>query len=379
MLRKLSPLILVGAVFAIAGIALAAYSVNGAWEQRQYAVASRVADGAVLDKRKHRINKSVRHLVGYRFATGDGQAMEGEGDVQGHAWETLVPGSPIRIEYAAGHPRINRPYDGLRQEWWVVLVFFSAGILFAAVGAGLISVARKQASVTDATSVNMPPPARRSEPDPSSQTHRRNNGAARNRNAKFIIPLALGAPLVVFILDRTDAPRAVYVACAIGFALAIPLLVFYLMAQTGWSTLAKRFRQSAPFNGAWRSCPTAYMAPVRMDDSGYESSKMGFISTLRVGTSAEALYLSMLFSKVPVLGLFFPNVEIPWSTIGKARTFNAPGFFKKGDVVLVQVNYDPNYTGAFVELEIGEPPVFLQLPVGILGDAIRRLPLAARA
>lgn len=379
MLRKLSPLILVGAVFAIAGIALAAYSVNSAWEQRQYAVASRVADGAVLDKRKQHLKKSVRHLTRYRFSIGDGQAMEGEGEVQGHAWEALVPGSPIRIEYAAGNPRINRPHDGPRYEWWVVLVFFSAGILFAAVGAGLISVARKQVSVTDATSVNLPPPARRSESDPSSQTPRRNNGAARNRNAKFIIPLALGAPLVVFILDRTEAPRAVYVACAIGFALAIPLLVFYLMAQTGWSTLAKRFRQSAPFNGAWRSCPTAYMAPVSMDDSGYQSSKMGFISTLRVGTSAEGLYLSMLFSRIPILGLFFPNVQIPWSAIGKARTFDAPGFFQKGDVVLVQVNYDPNYTGAFVELEIGDPPVFLQLPVGILGDAIRRLPLAARA
>ncbi len=379
MLRKLSPLILVGAVFAIAGIGLAAYSVNSAWEQRQYAVASGVTGGTVLDKRKHRINKSVRHLVSYRFATGDGRAMEGEGDVQVHDWETLVPGSAIRIEYATGHPRINRPHDGPRQEWWVVLVFFSAGILFAAVGAGLISVARKQASVTDTTSVDLPPPKRRSEPDPSSQTHRRNNGAARNRNAKFIIPLALGAPLVVFVLDRTDAPRAVYVAFAIGFALAIPLLIFYLMAQTGWSMLAKRFRQSAPFNGAWRSCPTAYMAPVRMDDSGYERSKMGFISTLRVGTSAEALYLSMLFSRIPILGLFFPNVQIPWTAIGNARTFDAPGFFQKGDVVLVQVNYDPNYTGAFVELEIGEPPVFLQLPVGILGDAIRRLPLAARA
>jgi hypothetical protein len=123
------------------------------------------------------------------------------------------------------------------------------------------------------------------------------------------------------------------------------------------------------------------MAPVRMDDPGYQSAKMGFISTLRVGTSAEALYLSMLFSKIPILGLFFPNVQIPWSTVRKARAFDAPGFFSANwnPGALVQVNYDPNYTGTFVELEIGEPPVFLQLPVSVLGDAIRRLPLSAQA
>jgi hypothetical protein len=123
------------------------------------------------------------------------------------------------------------------------------------------------------------------------------------------------------------------------------------------------------------------MALVNMDDPDYQSSKMGFISTLRVGTSAEALYLSMLFSKIPILGLFFPNVQIPWSTVRKARAFDAPGFFSANwnPGALVQVNYDPNYTGTFVELEIGEPPVFLQLPVSVLGDAIRRLPLSAQA
>ncbi len=381
MLRKLSPLILVGAVFAIAGITLAAYSVNSAWEQRQYETQSRVADGAVVDKRKQHINKSVRHLISYRFSTGDGQATEGEGEVQAHAWEALAPGSPIRIEYAAGNSRINRPLDGPRYEWWVVIVFFGAGILFVAVGTGLISVARKQAIVTDAAGGIAAGPTTSGPPDPSLHVQLRRGDATRNRNARVIIPLALGAPLVVIILDRTEAPKTVYVACAISFALAVPLLVFYLMAQTGWSTLAKRFRQNAPFNGVWRSCPTAYMAPVRMDDPAYASSKMGFISTLRVGTSAEALYLSMLFSKIPVLGLFFPNVEIPWSTVRKARRFDAPGFFgaNQNPAALVQVNYDPNYTGTFVELEIGEPPVFLQLPVGILGDAIQRLPLAARA
>jgi len=201
-----------------------------------------------------------------------------------------------------------------------------------------------------------------------------------NKNARVIIPLAIGVWLVALLLDTTDAPKAIHVAFYVSFAVAVPLVVFYLMAQTGWSTLAKRFRQIAPFAGAWRQCPTGYMALVSMGHPDYQSSKMGFISTLRVGTTAEALYLSMLFGKIPLLGLFFPNVQIPWPTVRKARSFEAPGFFSANRTsgALVQVNYDPNYTGTYIELEIGEPPVFLQLPADILGDAMARLLLAAR-
>jgi hypothetical protein len=283
-------------------------------------------------------------------------------------WETLDPGSPIRVEYAAGSPRINRPQDGPRNEWWVQLVVAGAGMLFAAVGAGIAYIARRQDAAAGASGAVAVSPGRRSQPMP-------------NKNARVIIPLALAVPLVVFILEKTEAPKAIYAAFWAGFALAIPLLVFYLMAETGWSTLARRFRQIAPFNGAWRQCPTGYMALVSMDDPDYQSSKMGFISTLRVGTTVDGLYLSMLFSKIPILGLFFPNVQIPWSTVGKARSFEAQGFFSanQNPGALVQVNYDPNYTGTYIELEIGEPPVFLQLPAGVLGDAIARLPLAARA
>jgi hypothetical protein len=327
----------------------------------------------VLDKRKQHLRKPVRHLISYRFTTADGRVMEGEGVVSSLTWETLDPGSPIRVEYAAGSPLINRPHDGPRYEWSEWLVLAGAGMLFTIVSAGMAYLARKQAAAADAAGAAAVSPRRRSQPEPSSKTQ-------PNKNARVIIPLALAAPLVVFILDKTEAPKEIFVAFAVGFAVAIPLVVFYLMAETGWSTLAKRFQQGAPFNGAWQPCPTGYMALVSTDHPDYQSNKTGFISTLRVGTTADALYLSMLFSKIPILGtMFFPNVRIPWSTVRTARAFDAPGFFTKGDVVPVQVNYDPNYTGTFIELEIGEPPVFLQLPAAILGDAIERLAFAARA
>ena len=275
MLRNVSAGFLFGVVFALVGIGVVTYGVNSAWEERQYEAQGRVADGTVLDKQKQHLKKSVRYLISYRFTTADGRVIEGEGEVLSLTWETLDPGSPIRVEYAAGSPRINRPHDGPRNEWWERLVFAGAGMLFAAVGVGIAYIARKQAAAADATRVIATSPRRRSEPDPSSQTQLRKSGAMPDKNARVIIPLALAAPLVVFILDKTEAPKAIYVAFLVGFAVAIPLVVFYLMAEAGWSTLARRFRQSAPFNGAWRQCPTGYMALVSMDDPDYQSSRWG--------------------------------------------------------------------------------------------------------
>lgn len=85
----------------------------------------------------------------------------------------------------------------------------------------------------------------------------------------------------------------------------------------------------------------------------------------------------MLFSRIPILGRFFPDVEIPWSAVTSATTFEAPGWFKplRDPGTILQVTYDPNYTGTFVELVVGEPPVFIQLSADLLGDAMSRLPL----
>ena len=45
---------------------------------------------------------------------------------------------------------------------------------------------------------------------------------------------------------------------------------------------------------------------------------------------------------------------------------------------MLQVNDDPYYTGTFIELEIDQPPAYLQLRAGVLGDEIERLPFAAQ-
>lgn len=200
-----------------------------------------------------------------------------------------------------------------------------------------------------------------------------------NKNARVIIPFALVTWLLSIAVFRAGTPPEVEATFVVVFLVAVPVLVFYLMAEMGWSALAKRFRATESFTGAWQPCPTAQMANVSVDDPEFERNKFRLVGgTLRLGTDSEGLSLSMLFSKIPILGGFFPDVQIPWSAVSSARTYEAPGWFKplSEPGAILQAGYDPNYTGTFVELVVGQPPVFIQLPADVLGDAISRLPVA---
>lgn len=202
---------------------------------------------------------------------------------------------------------------------------------------------------------------------------------ARNKNAKVIIPAVIVAWLLGIAAFRGDAPvvfRVLYVA---AFMIGVPLIVFYLMAETGWRTLAKSYPETVPLHGPWKACATGQMAPVSADHPDFERTRMRLVGgTLRVGTTTDALYLSTLASGLPVFRLFFPVLQVPWSSVSAARAYEAPGWFKPPQEpgALLQAAYDPNYTGKFIEMEIGSPPVFLQLPAYILGDALARLRLA---
>ncbi|HLF79082.1 MAG TPA: hypothetical protein VJB57_16495 [Dehalococcoidia bacterium] len=199
-----------------------------------------------------------------------------------------------------------------------------------------------------------------------------------NKNAKVIIPTAIGAWVLFGVVFKSGTPPLVEVALGVGFFVGIAVMVFYLMAEEGWSTLAKRYKSATRFTGSWQPCATAQMAMVSVDDPEFLRNRLRLISTLRVGTTPDALHLSMLFSKIPLLGMFFPDVQIPWPAISKARSYDAPGWVTPAQEpgALLNISYDPNYRGTFVELEAGQPPVFIQLPEAIFGDALSRLPLA---
>lgn len=203
---------------------------------------------------------------------------------------------------------------------------------------------------------------------------------SRNRNAKVIIPFVIGIWLLAAVVFRSGASAIVQEVFVAAFVVAVPTIVFYLMAEQGWSTLAKRYRSASPFTGPWQVCATGQMATVSVDHPDFNQHRLRLVSTLRVGAAPEALYLSMLLSKIPFLGRFFPDVRLPWSAVASARTYEAPGWFapQRQPGAIVQAAYDPNYTGTFVELEVGTPPVFIQLPLTVLGDAASRLRLTPK-
>jgi len=197
-----------------------------------------------------------------------------------------------------------------------------------------------------------------------------------NRNAKVIIPLVLAAWLGDILVFREGVPAVFEVVYVAAFAIAVPVVVFYLIGEAGWRALAKRYRASVPFSGNWQLCATGQMALVSVDNPEFHKVKMRFVGgSLRVATTADALHLTTLVSGLPVLRWFFPSLQIPWAAVTKARAFEAPGWFAPlaGPGTLLQVAYDPNYTGKFIEMEIGDPTVFVQLPAAILGEDLARV------
>jgi hypothetical protein len=172
---------------------------------------------------------------------------------------------------------------------------------------------------------------------------------------------------------------SVFASCPVAFAVAVLVVVFYLFGETGWRALAKRYRVSVPFAGTWTLCPTGQMALVSVHHPEFHKVKMRFVGgSLRVATSAEALHLTTMVSGLPVLRWFFPSLQIPLAAVSKAHAFEAPGWFTPlvEPGTPLQVAYDPNYTGKFIEMEIGDPTVFVQPPAAILGEGASRLGIA---
>jgi hypothetical protein len=203
-----------------------------------------------------------------------------------------------------------------------------------------------------------------------------------NNNARVIIPLAVSAWVGSLVLTQPGVPSVAQVAGIVAFACAVPVAVFYLMSEMGWSALARRFRATRKFRGRWIACPSGQMAHVSVHDPEFERNRLRLVGgTLRVAAGDTALHLSMLFSRVPILGRFFPDVEIPWAAVTNVTAFEAPGWFRPASEpgALLQTGYDPNYTGTFVELEVGTPPVFIQLPEAALGSGRSHLGLASGA
>jgi hypothetical protein len=192
--------------------------------------------------------------------------------------------------------------------------------------------------------------------------------------AKVVIPLAIGLWLVGIFAFRPGVPGWAKVAIAFAMAAAILFVVgFLFIGQSGWRKLAQAYPAKPPLPASWTVCPTAIMSQVSVEDPEHVRRRVRLNFILRTGCDANALYISAR----PIVSALLPTIRIPWSAIASARFFAAPGWTPTSNPgTLVQLTYDPGYKGRFVEIEIGEPHYFLQLPADLLSQAIPRLPIA---
>jgi hypothetical protein len=189
-------------------------------------------------------------------------------------------------------------------------------------------------------------------------------------NWKFIIPAAIGFWLLMPIVFTPGRPGWVYPLAGVACFLFIAGLVgFLLLRQTAWHELATRYPARGPVPGPWRHCRTVVIARVPLDDPTYEQQKVRLVHILRAATTPDALHLSA----IPPLRLLVPPLQIPWAAISRARGLDASVWVRgpRDPGALIQLTYDPGYTGEFVELEVREPHMFMQLPAPALGDAAK--------
>jgi hypothetical protein len=190
--------------------------------------------------------------------------------------------------------------------------------------------------------------------------------------AKTVITLALGMWVVGIIMTRPGFPSWLHGPIAIAMGATIVFVVgFLILGESGWRDLSRAYPGDRGFRGPWRTCRSAVMAAVSLDDPHYVRRRVRLSFILRIGADERALHLS----GPVIVRLLLPPISIPWPEIAKARFFEGPGWTTAPSEpgALVQAMYDPGYSGEFVELEIAQPNYFLQLPVALLKEALPRL------
>jgi hypothetical protein len=97
---------------------------------------------------------------------------------------------------------------------------------------------------------------------------------------------------------------------------------------------------------------------------------------ISVGVTSSALYIVA----PSIVRFLFPTIQLPWAAIASAKPFEAPGWVQPvGEPVAllqVQVEYDPGFSGEFIELETTAPKTCIRLPGYAIEDARRYLPLS---
>jgi hypothetical protein len=94
-------------------------------------------------------------------------------------------------------------------------------------------------------------------------------------NSKIILPLIVGLIVLVELALYFQFPTWLDAIGGVAVFASIPCVIAFLFVeQSGWRALARRYRAVQPITGAWKTCRTAVLATVALNDPDYGRSKV---------------------------------------------------------------------------------------------------------
>ena len=129
--------LLFGGIFMIAGLLMGFIGGGMLWQESRFAEGSVEAEGTVLGKSLNQAtsDRGTKYFVNYRFTDANGVTHDASDEVEFAAWDALVEGGPIPVQYLDGDPATSRMSG---DNWLFAWIFLGIGVLTAAIGTALV-------------------------------------------------------------------------------------------------------------------------------------------------------------------------------------------------------------------------------------------------
>lgn len=128
--------LLFGAIFLVAGLLTLFIGGGMLWQESRFASGADDAVGTVLGKSLNQAtsDRGTEYFVNYRFTDANGVTHDASDELDFAAWDALVEGGPIPVQYLEGDPATSRMAG---DDWFLAWIFLGIGLLTAAVGTAL--------------------------------------------------------------------------------------------------------------------------------------------------------------------------------------------------------------------------------------------------
>lgn len=128
--------LLFGGIFLVAGLLVMIIGVGLLWRESRFASEAVEVPGTVLGKSLDRAtrDRGTEYFVSYRFIDADGVSRDASDQLDFAAWDALVEGGSIPVQYLESDPETSRM---ARDDWAFAGIMLGVGVVAAGVGTAL--------------------------------------------------------------------------------------------------------------------------------------------------------------------------------------------------------------------------------------------------